>query len=383
MKVLYVCPTSGLYGDNIAILNIMPYLKQLGVEPIFYTSEESQFTERLQELNYPYICGYDVCCLGMWPRWKKLKDFLGWCRRLITGRYLKEYGRLRKDVNNLHLDMIHSNLSCTTVGYRLSQDLKIPHVWHIREYGSLDHGLYQYPTKNMLQRKFNSPGTCSVFITEGIQKFYQNPINSYVVYDGPLDSHRKCFLFTKKEKYFLFVGRLSEAKGVHYIIEEFAKISYKKPDFILKIAGTGDKAYTDFLQNLVNKLNINDKVIFLGFQKDVYPLMQHATAIVVSSRFEAFGFITSEALYNGCPVIGHDTAGTKEQMDKVISMNEIGSKVVYPYQNNHEISGFMFDAINNKLSQLKIESVHRKILSYFSAEESAKKIFRIYKKLLE
>ena len=55
-----------------------------------------------------------------------------------------------------------------------------------------------------------------------------------------------------------------------------------------------------------------DNVKFLGIRKDIYSLMKNAMALVVSSPSEGFGFITVEAMLNGCLVIGRNTAGTKE-----------------------------------------------------------------------
>lgn len=383
MKILYICPTNGMFGDNKAILNIVPYLEKFGVEPIFYVSVEGTFTDKLKELGYFYIYGYDVFCSGMWPRWKTLRDFLGWSRREVMGIYHREYKRLLKNVEELKVDAIHSNLSTTTLGYSLAKDLGVPHFWHVREYGSLDHGYHQFPTKRLLQKKFNAPDTYTIFISEGIRNFYKNPINSNVIYDGPLDTKRPIDLFENKDKYFLYVGRLEETKGVHYAIRAFAEIYEYNPEYCLKIAGTGSVEYSRYLKKLVSDLGISNKVLFLGYQRDVYTLMQHAIAIIVPSRFEAFGFITSEALYNGCPVIGHNTAGTKEQMDKVISLNDSESKIVYPYNTESEISDYMKEAIKNRISEHKLRQLSDRVLSIFSAEKSAKQVYKVYQKHLE
>ena len=43
--------------------------------------------------------------------------------------------------------------------------------------------------------------------------------------------------------------------------------------------------------------------------------MSKALALFVPSSFEGFGFITVEAMFCGCLVIGRNTGGTKEQFD--------------------------------------------------------------------
>lgn len=54
--------------------------------------------------------------------------------------------------------------------------------------------------------------------------------------------------------------------------------------------------------------------------------MSKAQALIVASRFEGFGFITTEAMWNDCLVIGKNIAGTKEQFDNGVAEtgHEIG-----------------------------------------------------------
>ncbi len=54
--------------------------------------------------------------------------------------------------------------------------------------------------------------------------------------------------------------------------------------------------------------------------------MKTAKALIVPSFHEGFGRITAEAMFNGCLVIGRNTAGTKEQFDNGLRIagREIG-----------------------------------------------------------
>ena len=44
--------------------------------------------------------------------------------------------------------------------------------------------------------------------------------------------------------------------------------------------------------------------------------MAKAKALIVNSRFEGFGRMTAEACFNNCIVIGRNTGGTKEILEK-------------------------------------------------------------------
>lgn len=382
MKVLYICPTSRMYGDNVALLNLLPYLCKQGVDPVIYTSHEGDFSNKLKELGYPYITGYDVLCPGVWPSFVNLRVTFGLIRRVLLGVYRKEYKKLLATVKTIAPDLIHCNLSTTTLGLQLAKDLGIPHVWHVREYGSLDHGYHQFPSKHGLQRKFNDSNTRTIFITEGIREFYNRPRNSVAIYDGVIDPQRVSTLSIAKEKYFLYVGRLVETKGLHSVFPSFSVFCKSHPDYVLKIAGEGGEKYMETLHNMVHKYDLENNVEFMGYQKDVYPYMQKATAIIVPSRFEAMGFITSEALYNGCPVIGRNTAGTKEQMDNVSDLNARDAKVVYPYNNDEELLNSMLEVVQTSLDITLLQELHDKVVELYNAEKSASSVYGVYLKAM-
>ena len=367
-----------MYGDNVAIINLLPHLCKRGVKPIIFTNQEGAFTNKLKELGFPVITGFDVWCPGRWPSYVNFKATLGLVRRLLFGVYRREYKRLLATVRALSPDLIHSNLSTTTLGLHLSKNLCIPHVWHVREYGSLDHGYHQFPSKLGLQRKFNDSNTRTIFITEGIRAFYNKPRNSVAIYDGVINPQRVSSLTTTKEKYFLYVGRLVETKGLHTVLPTFSVFCKTHPDYVLKIAGEGAEPYMKMLHNMVHQYGLKNNVEFMGFQKDVYPYMQKATAIIVPSRFEAMGFITSEALYNGCPVIGRNTAGTKEQMDNVSDLNTKGAKVVYPYNSDDELLHSMLEVVRTSLDITLLQELHDRVVKLYSAEKSANDVYQVY-----
>ena len=55
LRVIYFCPSESMYGDNIALMRIMPYLVENGVKPYFVVSFEGKFTQYLKEHNYDYF----------------------------------------------------------------------------------------------------------------------------------------------------------------------------------------------------------------------------------------------------------------------------------------------------------------------------------------
>ncbi len=110
-------------------------------------------------------------------------------------------------------------------------------------------------------------------------------------------------------KFFLSVGRLDENKNHETLIRSYALI--KEPKLDLIILGTG--VLKDYLQNLINKLNLAKKVHLLGFDANPYKYMSKCEAFVFTSKVEGFSNVLIEALACGAFVISSDhKSGARE-----------------------------------------------------------------------
>lgn len=378
MKVLYICTSPEIYGDNIAILNIIPFLEKNGVDPFFYVTTGCVMEKYTQELGYKILTGYNVSMPGRWPRPKPLLRYL---YQLVNK---KEYNRLLSAIKEISPDLIHTNLSTTALGWKLSKDLGIPHVWHIREYGDLDHGYKHFPTKSLLIKKVNSPNTTPVFITNDIFNHFQRPTRGEVVYDGAIkDETNIPEICEKDDSFFLYVGRLVPTKGIELLLRSYLKYTEKSRTILpLKIAGSGSVSYENRLRQICNSHSNGHYVDFFGYRNDVNILMSNARALIVPSMFEAFGFITAEAMYNGCPVIGHNTAGTKCQFDNGLAFT--GKEIGYRYSSIQELIAHLetLSNINRKDIMPMLVNAQKTVCEYYMASKSAMRIFNIYKRIL-
>ena len=71
---------------------------------------------------------------------------------------------------------------------------------------------------------------------------------------------------------------------------------------------------------MVDQLNINDKVIFLGRQKNISDLLSISDLLLLMSEQESFGLVILEAMASEVPTIGTNVGGIPE----VINHNETG-----------------------------------------------------------
>ncbi|QCP50875.1 glycosyltransferase family 4 protein [Trinickia violacea] len=108
---------------------------------------------------------------------------------------------------------------------------------------------------------------------------------------------------------FLFVGRLSEEKGIGTLLEAFVGIRARMPDATLRIVGTGPMH--DALLARVSELGLDDAVHFVGSLQDE-PLSREyygATCMVLPSLSEPWGLVVNEALSHGCPAVVSESCG--------------------------------------------------------------------------
>jgi glycosyltransferase involved in cell wall biosynthesis len=134
------------------------------------------------------------------------------------------------------------------------------------------------------------------------------PLNLMRV-DNTLSSNTSC-----SERYILYVGRLTEYKGVKFLVEAFAKLT----SFLdVKLVIAGDGPLRGALQEQVRTLGLCDRVDFRGYlpNPDVLRLMKPASVLVMPSitgkhgEFEGLGVVLLEAMALGVPVIGSSSGG--------------------------------------------------------------------------
>ncbi|MCL4447542.1 MAG: glycosyltransferase [Thermoplasmatales archaeon] len=100
-----------------------------------------------------------------------------------------------------------------------------------------------------------------------------------------------------KEDYYLFIGRLTQDKGVLELLEAAARLPNKE----FKIAGTGP--LRDSVKDYANRYR---NIEYLGYvsEQDKIDLLKNAKLLVAPSRAETFGVVFIEAMASGTPVVG-------------------------------------------------------------------------------
>lgn len=376
MKILYFT-LGGRGGSDKALTDLLSVLcRRYDVEPLVVCSMTGIIPD-LEKLRIPYMhYNYEW---ALKPLTNTIKDRILYYPRLLKGMLKRKIDLIRfsKLVATFRPDIIHSNVGVINIGYHLGRETGIPHVWHLREYQTIDHGMkYIWGMRNL--KASLRKNRYNIGITKGIYDFFELQKPAIHIYDG-VRSKRDELNIRQPDGYFLFAGFLFAGKGVDNLLEAYKDYADKGGNSELYLLGRFDEnnGFHRQLKKYAEENNLHG-VKFLGFRNDVDDLMSKATAVIVSSKFEAFGRVACEAMFNGTLVIGRDTAGTKEQMDNLDSF--AGKEISLRYQSQEQLVDRMFEAdrINQDERQKILEVQFDTVNKLYTNEKSATQIYNYY-----
>lgn len=100
------------------------------------------------------------------------------------------------------------------------------------------------------------------------------------------------------------VGKLDPQKGYDMLIDAWALINKKCPDWMLNIYGQGE--WKEMLVEKIAALNLQEVVVLHGVSMKIADEYKRSSFYVMSSRFEGLPMVLIEAMSFGLPVISFD-----------------------------------------------------------------------------
>jgi len=143
-----------------------------------------------------------------------------------------------------------------------------------------------------------------------IKRYGVNSAKISVIYPGiELDELSRFEPAKFKEPFkLLFVGRLTKQKGLPVVLQALTKLD--KARWMLDVAGEGrDRAS---LELMCRKMNLTDRVKFLGSVSPMASAYQSADIVLIPSLWEGLGITALEGLASGRLVVASNTGGLPE-----------------------------------------------------------------------
>lgn len=110
----------------------------------------------------------------------------------------------------------------------------------------------------------------------------------------------------RTEKVVASIGRLSDEKGVDLLLDTWALLSPRQPDWLLRIYGSGEDE--EILRKQREALGLERSVEFMGRTDDVAGALHGASVFAQASRAEGFPLSLMEAMAAGVPCAAFDCA---------------------------------------------------------------------------
>ncbi|MFD0507999.1 glycosyltransferase [Streptomyces chiangmaiensis] len=108
----------------------------------------------------------------------------------------------------------------------------------------------------------------------------------------------------RTSKIVMAAGRLTRVKRYDMLIEAFTRVSPQRPDWQLRIYGSGPSRI--FLQAEIDRRNMAEHIQLMGPATPLAPKWDEASIAAVTSAQESFGMTLVEAMGHGLPVVSTD-----------------------------------------------------------------------------
>jgi glycosyltransferase involved in cell wall biosynthesis len=308
----------------------------------------------------------------------KIHEVKPFNRPTLLFNYFKSRGKIKKEIQAA--DIIVARLPSTigSIAVQYAEYFKKPYLvevvacpWDALRNHSLLGWLYShYSRKKLKKLVLNSPFV--VYVTESfLQKRYPTlnettNISNVVIKEFPLLNPKlkdyKNFTISKTIKIgtvavtnLKYKGQINVIKAMPYLLKKGINVHYY-------LAGGGKNSR---LQSIVNKLNLNQNVTFLGKipQVEVFSFLQGLDLYIHPSDTEGLPRALIEAMSQGCACIGSNAGGIPELLDesvifqaknyfdlekKIYSILE-GDKLLFHSNRNYEIAkNYDYQLLNKK-----------------------------------
>ncbi|MDF9843771.1 MULTISPECIES: glycosyltransferase [unclassified Paenibacillus] len=146
-----------------------------------------------------------------------------------------------------------------------------------------------------------------------------------------ININNKALMFRQAEEFYpqeyqqcsnnlLTIARIHPQKGIELLIQTAGKLKDAGIDFRWFVLGSHQvKAYTEKCQRLIETLQLQDHVFFLGERPNPFPYYKNCTLYVQTSVFEGRPLSIEEAMSMNCPIVTTDFSSVREQIEDGIN----------------------------------------------------------------
>lgn len=193
--------------------------------------------------------------------------------------------------------------------------IKIPVIYS--EHNSLERPVYAKLSIINKFYKFYFSRICSAMtvLTEADKKYVDGKLKNVYVMPNPLGI-LPCENVPVKENIILAVGRLSawHYKGFDLLLAAWGNVCQKYPEWKLRIVGGGNSDCRNKLYQFAKQYNCENQFQLQEYTDNIIDFYQKSAIFVLSSRYEGFGLVVTEAMSQGCACIAANYKGRQSEI---------------------------------------------------------------------
>jgi glycosyltransferase involved in cell wall biosynthesis len=182
-------------------------------------------------------------------------------------------------------------------------------------------------------------------------------------------------------KFIGFVGRVSKDKGVSTLLEAFKKAKPKLLGYHLAIVGEGSDETINFLKNLARNLQIETRVHFTGFKKNIWSYYRALDCKILPAStdmnrvpFEGVPQTLLEAMICDCPVIGSESSGIVD----IIEHEKTG--LLFKMDDSSDLADKILQTLQYEVAtKERVETARNLVKKQHTIDAMGRNIIRIYR----
>lgn len=379
MRVLFISHTNSLDGANRSLLQLVKELRDNhNVTPIVVCPRDRQS----HVLTDVYAKEGIECIPVPLVKFKLVGNKSLVAKMLLAASFLLRNLYLFYALRGVKFDLVHSNSSVIDMGAYLALWRRVPHVWHLREFGYED-----FRMKSVFGERYErwiyKKCVAAIAISKAIEQKFKTLFGTRIrlIYNGILPKDESLSAsHTNPVTTFCITGRLEPNKNQMEVLKACLLLKHEsKCHFRLLVVGAGgNTAYTEELKKYVADNGLQDEVMFMGYRTDVPEILSQCNVGLTASTNEAFGRITVEYMMQNLAVIASDTGANPE----IIRDGDTG--MLYPSGDARQLADKMLALLQNRNLLMRIAANGKqRALECFSSVKNSDSIFNLYKTLVK
>lgn len=231
---------------------------------------------------------------------------------------------------------------------------------------------------------------------EKIEERREKDDNGRQTTDDRQDTLRGELGIKSDEKVIALIGRLVPQKGILFFLNAMNEVFVHRPssiDYRLKILIVGEGPLKNSLQSMVHSpqyKNIEEKIVFTGFRKDIPEILSITDILVLPSSREGLPMILLEAMSAGAIVIATRVGGTPELVQDGVNgfLVEYGDNLGLAQKIEYVLGELNKSEIRNSKSEKNLainqikENARKTVEEKFSLKKMIEEHERIYDQLI-